>query len=48
MRQQFRSIGQAMEKGIGKQFFAVDAVLDQHAQILDVQSGRLDLVEEAS
>jgi hypothetical protein len=48
MRKQFRSIGQAMEKGIGKKFFAVDAVLGQFSDILDVQAGELSAVEEAT
>ncbi len=48
MRKQFRSIGQAMEKGIGRRFFAVDGVLGQRSQVLDVKAGALDLVEEAT
>lgn len=48
MRKQFKSIGQAMEKGNGKPFFCVDAVLGQFSQVLDVKAGRLDLVEEAT
>ena len=48
MRRQFKSIGQAMEKGNGKPFFAVDAVLGHFSQVLDVKAGRLDLVEEAT
>jgi nickel-dependent lactate racemase len=48
MRQQFRSIGQAMEKGMGKKFFAVDAVLGQRSQVLDVQAGELEAVEKAT
>ena len=48
MRKQFRSIGQAMEKGMGKKFFAVDAVLGQFSDILDVQAGELSAVEEAT
>lgn len=47
-RKQFSSIGRAMEKGIGKRFFAVDAVLGQQSQVLDVKAGALDLVEEAT
>ena len=39
MRRQFKSIGQAMEKGMGKKFFAVDAVLGQKSQVLDVKAG---------
>ena len=48
MRHQFRSIGRAMEKGIGKNFFAVDAVLGQNSQVLDVQAGELSAVEQAT
>lgn len=48
MRKQFESIGRAMEAGIGKRFFGVDAVLGQHAQVLDVKAGALDLLEEAT
>ncbi len=48
MRKQFTSIGQAMEKGIGKRFFAVDAVLGQRSQVLDVKAGVLDMVEDAT
>lgn len=48
MRHQFKSIGQAMEKAIGKRFFAVDAVLGQRSQILDVKAGELEAVEEAT
>ncbi|TVM30611.1 hypothetical protein DQK91_20475 [Oceanidesulfovibrio marinus] len=48
MRKQFTSIGQAMEKGMGKQFFVVDAVLGQHAQVLQVAAGTLAEVEKAT
>lgn len=48
MRHQFRSIGEAIEDRVGKRFFEVDAVLGQKSQILDVQAGALDLVEEAT
>jgi len=48
MRHQFKSIGQAMEKGIGKKFFGVDAVLGQKSQILDVKAGELEAVEKAT
>lgn len=48
MRHQFRSIGEAMEKGIGKKFFGVDAVLGQKSQVLDVQAGELAAVEAAT
>jgi lactate racemase len=48
MRRQFRSIGQAMEKNMGKKIFAVDAVLGQKSQVLTVAAGELGLVEEAT
>lgn len=46
MRDQFQSIGKAMEAGIGKKFFAVDAVIGQFGDVLDVHAGSLDHVEE--
>ena len=48
MRHQFASIGRAMEKGIGKKFFAVDAVLGQKSQVLDVKAGLIEEVENAT
>ena len=48
MRQQFASIGRAIEAGIGKKFFAVDAVVGQKSQVLDVQAGEIPLVEQAA
>jgi len=48
MRHQFKSIGQAMEKAMGKQFFAVDAVIGQFAEVLDVQAGEIEAVEKAT
>lgn len=48
MRRQFDSIGRAMEKGIGKRFFAVDAVVGTQAQVLGVYAGAVDAVQEAS
>ncbi len=48
MRRQFMSIGQAMERSMGKKFFAVDAVLGQKSQILDVKAGELEAVETAT
>ena len=48
MRHQFKSIGQAMEKAIGKKFFAVDAVIGQKSQILGVKAGELEAVESAT
>ncbi|MBU2647011.1 DUF2088 domain-containing protein [bacterium] len=48
MRDQFHSIGKAMEKGMGKQFFAVDAVLNQQSQVLAVEAGELGAVEKAT
>lgn len=48
MRRQFDSIGKVMERGIGKRFFAVDAVLGTHAQVLGVYAGAVDEVQKAS
>ena len=48
MRHQFKSIGQSIEKAIGKKFFAIDAVLGQKSQILDVKAGELEAVEAAT
>jgi nickel-dependent lactate racemase len=48
MRRQFHSIGKAMEAGIGKKIFAVDAVLNQHSEVLAVEAGELGLVEQAT
>lgn len=46
MRTQFESIGRAMEAGIGKRFFGVDAILNQHSDILGVEAGALDKLQE--
>lgn len=48
MRRKFDSIGKAMEAGIGKKFFAVDAVVGTHAQVLGVYAGAAEAVQEAS
>ena len=48
MRRQFKSIGEAMEKGMGKRVFAVDAVLGQFGEVLDVQAGTIPAVEAAT
>ena len=48
MRHQFASIGRAIEAGMGKKFFAVDAVLGQKSQVLDIQAGEIPLVEQAT
>ena len=48
MRHQFRSIGEAMEAGMGKPFFAVDAVIGQKSQVLQVAAGTLAEVEKAT
>lgn len=48
MRHQFDSIGRAMEQAIGKRFFAVDAVVGTHAQVLGVFAGAVDEVQQAS
>jgi nickel-dependent lactate racemase len=47
-RRQFRSIGEAIEKGIGKKIFGVDAVIGKKAQVLDVQAGLLGEIEKAT
>lgn len=48
MRHQFKSIGQAMERAMGKKFFAVDAVIGQFGEVLDVQAGEIEAVEKAT
>jgi hypothetical protein len=48
MREQFDSIGKAMEKKIGKRFFAVDAVVGTQAQVLGVYAGAVGEVQKAS
>lgn len=48
MRRQFNSIGRAMETGMGKRFFAVDAVINQHSEVLAVEAGELGAVEKAT
>lgn len=48
MRHQFQSIGEAIEQRTGKQFFAVDAVLGQFGDVLDVKAGRIAEVEKAT
>ncbi|MEF2074272.1 lactate racemase domain-containing protein [Consotaella aegiceratis] len=48
MRHQFRSIGEAMEAGMGKKFFAVDAVIGQKSEVLQVAAGSLPEVEKAT
>ncbi|MEA5087835.1 lactate racemase domain-containing protein [Solidesulfovibrio sp.] len=47
-RHQFRSIGEAIEQGIGKKIFGVDAVIGKRAQVLDVQAGLLGEIEKAT
>jgi len=48
MRHQFQSIGEAIEERTGSSFFAIDAVLGQKGEILDVQAGRIADVERAT
>lgn len=48
MRKQFDSIGQAIEKGMGKKFFCVDAVTGTNSQVLGVYAGSAKEVQEAS
>lgn len=48
MRHQFKSIGEAMEAAMGKKVFAIDAVLGQFGEVLDVQAGSIPAVEAAT
>jgi nickel-dependent lactate racemase len=48
MRKQFRSIGEAIERDMGKKVFGVDAVIGKRSQVLGVQAGALDEVERAT
>jgi hypothetical protein len=48
MRKQFRSIGETIEKGMGKKIFCIDAVLGKKAQVLAVAAGSLAEVEKAT
>lgn len=48
MRTQFESIGRAIEERTGTSFFAVDAVLGQRGDVLDVKAGRISAVEKAT
>ena len=48
MRRQFKSIGEAIEDRTGKQYFAVDAVIGQKGDVLDVKAGRIASVEKAT
>lgn len=47
-RTQFESIGRAIEERSETSFFAVDAVLGQKGDVLDVKAGRISAVEEAT
>ena len=48
MRKQFTSIGKSIEGNIGKNVFAVDAVLDQKSRILKTAAGTIEEVEKAT
>lgn len=48
MRARFDSIGKAIEKGMGKKFFMVDAVLGTDSQVLGVYCGDGELVQQES
>ncbi|MDR7463173.1 MAG: lactate racemase domain-containing protein [Armatimonadota bacterium] len=48
MRRQFDAIGRAIERGMGKRFFCVDAVLGTDSQVLGVFAGAPDAVQAAS
>lgn len=48
MRRQFKSIGKKIEEKIGKKIFAVDAVLGQKSQVLQIAAGAIEEVEAAT
>ncbi|MDA8216660.1 MAG: lactate racemase domain-containing protein [Dehalococcoidales bacterium] len=48
MRDQFDTIGKAIEERIGKKIFCVDAVVDTTAQVLGVYAGAIEEVQKAS
>lgn len=48
MRRQFDSIGKGIERGMGKKFFVVDAVLGTRSQVLGVYAGSAEEVQKAS
>lgn len=48
MRHQFASIAEAMQQGMGKKVFSIDAVLGQFSDVLDVQAGTIPAVEAAT
>jgi nickel-dependent lactate racemase len=48
MRNQFQSIGEAIEERTGKTFFTIDAVLGQKGDVLDVKAGATAAVEKAT
>jgi len=48
MRKRFDAIGKAIERGMGKKFFFVDAVLGTDSQVLGVYAGDGELVQRES
>ena len=48
MRDQFKSIGEAIEKRTGKPFYTVDAVIGQKSDVLSVKAGKTIEVEKAT
>jgi len=48
MREKFDAIGKAIEEGMGKRFFFVDAVLGTDNQVLGVYAGEGDMVQRES
>jgi len=48
MRDQFKSIGEAIEKKTGKSFYTVDAVIGRKGDVLDVKAGNTVEVEKAT
>jgi len=47
MRQQFTAISEHLQASIGKKIFAVDAVIGQFAEVLEVHAGEISAVEKA-
>ncbi len=48
MRNQFQSIGEAIEERTATTFFTIDAVLGQKGDVLDVRAGKTAAVEKAT
>ena len=48
MRDQFKSIGSAIESKLDKKFYTVDAVIGRKADVLDVKVGNTEAVEKST